>query len=53
MSDEETKILLKQALKEWLDEKISEFGWFALKTIGALAFAALVYFMLSMNGWHK
>jgi len=53
MPDRDEKEVLKIALKEWLDDKILEFGKFSLKTIAVLALGALVYFILVFNGWHK
>ncbi len=44
---------MKQAIKEWLDEKFSQFGKWSLGAIAALTLAALLYFILSMSGWHK
>lgn len=29
------KVLVKEAVKEWLDEQISHFGWWTLKTLAA------------------
>lgn len=53
MSDEDTKAALKEAIKEWLDDEIQQFGYFALKSLSAALFAAAIYFILSMNDWHK
>ncbi|MBC3931968.1 hypothetical protein [Undibacterium curvum] len=47
------KEALKQALKEWLDEKLAEFGWWSLKMLAAGALVAGVYFYLIATGWHK
>lgn len=43
----------KQAIKEWLDEKFSQFGKWSMGAIAALVLAALLYFILTMSGWHK
>jgi hypothetical protein len=53
MSDEETKEALKEALREWLDDKLAQFGMWSLKALFAAALGALIYFILTMNGWHK
>lgn len=57
LSREEIKQATKEAIKEWLDEKLKA----AYETIGkrlvhsaiALSLAALVYLILWTNGWHK
>ena len=49
----EEKEALKEALKEWMDEKFALFGKWALTSFCVAAFTALVYFILSMAGWHK
>lgn len=53
MSDQDTKDALKEALKEWLDEKFATFGKWSLGAIGAAALGALAWFILTANGWHK
>jgi hypothetical protein len=53
MTDFEMKAALKEALKEWLDEKFSSLGKWALGSIAAAGLAALVYFILTTSGWQK
>lgn len=53
MSDQETKDALKEALKEWLDEKFATFGKWSFGAIAAAGFGALAYFILWTNGWHR
>jgi hypothetical protein len=53
MSDQETKDALKQALKEWLDDKFAQFGRWSFGAICAAGLGALTYFILQMNGWHR
>lgn len=51
MSDLDQKELMKQALKEWMDEQYAKFGKFIL---GKIAFAALVTFLvwyISVRGY--
>lgn len=50
---DEKKRIVKEALKEWLDEKFAAFGRWSAMTIGAAALAALLYFILRLNGWYK
>lgn len=45
------KNAVKEALKEWLDEKFTAFGKWAAVSVAAMALAALVYFILAMHGW--
>ncbi len=51
--EEVLKKVLREALKEWLDEKFAAFGRWSLLSLGALALAAMVYFILISQGWHK
>lgn len=58
MTDEEQmkevmKAAVKESIKEWLDSKFSQFGKWTATAIAAMAFAALAYFILWANGWHK
>jgi hypothetical protein len=51
LPQKEIKALMKEAMKEWLDEKFTLFGKFSAGTVACLALAALTYFILYMNGW--
>jgi hypothetical protein len=53
MSDEEQKNLIKEALREWLDDKFMQFGKWSAMGLAALVLAALVYFVLSFYGLPK
>lgn len=53
MSEQETKDALKEALKEWLDEKFAVFGKWTAAGIAVAALGALAWLILTMNGWHK
>lgn len=48
---QEQKDVVKQAFKEWLDEKFATFGKWSAVSIAAMALGALLYFILRMNGW--
>ncbi len=50
---ETTKEAVKDALKEWLDEKFSEFGKWSLRGLIAAAVAGITYLFLISEGWHK
>lgn len=47
------KELVKEALKEWLDDKFLAFGKWSAAAIGAAAFTALMYFIFWFDGWKK
>jgi hypothetical protein len=51
------KVAVKEALKEWLDEKwtvaTSTFGKWALGAIAAAVLAAFLYLVLWANGWRQ
>lgn len=51
--DEDIKAALKEALKEWLDEKFTSFGKWSFGTLAVLLLGAFVYFILWSQGWHK
>jgi hypothetical protein len=46
-----TKDAVKEALKEWLDEKFLMVGKYTVNGILAAGLAALVYFILVNQGW--
>lgn len=45
------KAAVKDALKEWLNEKFAEVGKWSVRGILAAVLAALAYFILTSNGW--
>lgn len=49
---EEQKEIIKEALKEWLDEKWATVGKWTAKGIAATALSALAYWWLTTYGWH-
>jgi len=52
MADNEIqKEVVKEAIKEWLNEKVTQFGWFSLRTIGYVAIAGLGYAWFVTHGW--
>lgn len=48
-----TKIALKEAIKEWMDERLRDLGRWSLRGIALAAFGALVYFVLTHSGWSR
>ncbi len=50
----ELRAVFKDAWKELVREYVTEFGWFAAKTLTLLVVGAGIYFILVSNGWtHK
>jgi len=47
------KEIVKEALKEWLDEKFATFGKWTATGLAAVMLAGLMYLWLNTNGWHK
>ena len=41
------KELIKEALREWLDEKFTEFGKWTVRSLAAMAFGAFIYFAIT------
>lgn len=52
-SSDEIKGAMKEALKEWLDAKFAEVGVWTLRAFAAALLGAVVFFILTMSGWHK
>lgn len=57
LDDEKQKALIKEAIKEWLDDKLAKVNetvgkWF-IRTVAVLFVAALAYFTLMAHGWHR
>lgn len=51
-SRDDQKEIVKEALKEWLDDKWAAFGKWTAKGLATMAFSALAYWYLSTHGWH-
>jgi hypothetical protein len=47
------KKIIKEAIKEWLNEMFADFGRFTFYGIGAAALAGAVYLALRGQGWSK
>jgi hypothetical protein len=45
------KEAVREALKEWLDEKFTTVGKWTVNSFFAVLLAAAVYFVLAYNGW--
>lgn len=53
LTPNEQKDIIKQALKEWLNEQFAAFGKWTITGLFAAAFCGLVAVWLMGQGWHK
>lgn len=49
----EMKAVVKEAIKEWLDEQAIIIGKWSFRFILMSALGVLAYFVLTSQGWHK
>ncbi len=49
----ELKLIVKEAIKEWLDEQAAIVGRWSIRFILLATLGALAYFILTSHGWHK
>lgn len=43
----------KEAMKEWLDDQFATFGRYSFYALLSAGLTALMYFILTSNGWHR
>jgi hypothetical protein len=51
ISPGEHKEIVKEALKEWLDDKFKEFGWWTFKGVLSAVLFVVAYLWLMAHGW--
>lgn len=49
----ELKTVVKEAIKEWLDEQALTVGRWSIRFFFLASLGALTYFILTQQGWHK
>ena len=47
------KEVVKETLREWLDEKFTQFGKWSFYGLVAMFLAGIVWIFMLQNGWHK
>ena len=52
-ASEAIKLAMKEAIREWLDERFAELGRWTLRGLAAAMLAGLLWLMLISQGWHK
>lgn len=53
LSRNELKIIVKTAIKEWLDEQALKFGKWTIRWLAMAGFGLFLYFILTAQGWQK
>lgn len=53
MQRREFKTLVKEAIKEWLDDQAAVVGKWSIRFFMLSVLGALTYFILTSQGWHK
>lgn len=51
LSKAELKLVVKDAIKEWLDEQTLKFGKWTIRWLALAAFGGLMLFILNAQGW--
>lgn len=51
LSKAELKLVVKDAIKEWLDEQTLKFGKWTIRWLALAAFGGLILFILNAQGW--
>lgn len=52
LEETEQKRIIKEAIKEWLDEQMAMFGWRSFWWLAAISVAAILTIALWANGVH-
>ena len=50
-TDQHNKEIIQEALSEWLDSKLSQFGLWSIYGIAAFLLAGITYMIFWSNGW--
>lgn len=53
IGDDEMKRIVKEAIKEWLNEQFAQFGRWSFLGIMAAALGLLAMALITSGGWHK
>jgi len=53
LTKSEQKQIVKEAIKEWLNETWAEFGKWSARSIAAIVISVVAYLWLSQHGWRR
>jgi len=51
LTPEEQRALIKEAIKEWLDEQYAKIGKLTVRTLAVAGVGLLLYTMVKLKGW--
>lgn len=53
LSKNELRLVVKSAIKEWLDEQTLKFGRWTIRWLAMAGLGLFLYFILTAQGWQK
>lgn len=51
LTRDERKQIVKDAIKEWLNDQVTQFAWWSFRWLLAAMIAGVAYIALHMKGW--
>jgi hypothetical protein len=51
MNDQEHKEIVKQAIKEWMNERAQEVGWWFIRTLLVAGVTSFLFWYAQMRGY--
>lgn len=48
---DDQKEIIKQAIKEWLDDRVKDFGWWFIQKLAIAAFASFLFWYITYRGY--
>lgn len=51
LTREERKEIVKDAIKEWLNEQVTQFAWWSFRWLLGMVIAGVAYIGLHIKGW--
>jgi hypothetical protein len=53
LSDDQVKAALKEAFREWLDDRYAEVGKWTVGAAAVAVFGGLTWLVMTAAGWHR
>ena len=51
LNDKEQKEIIKQAIKEWMDERAADIGWWFIRTLVVAGVTSFLAWYISVRGY--